>query len=219
MASGSTTTTKRDQGRTGMGWVPAERRAIVATLQETDPDATTLCGGWTARHVLAHLVQREQKPFTRIADQLSKAPPGEERFQSRMVARAGTQEGYLALMGRFLRGPHIWSPVAWAPETFNLLEFVVHHEDIRRGGPEPAEPRTLPKGQDKSVWRRVSPVARLYFRRSPVPVSLATSDGRARVVKGGPDGVTLTGDPVEIALYLGGRREAARVALTGSTAA
>ena len=39
--------------------------------------------------------------------------------------------------------------------------------------------------------------------------------GQVRVAKAG-DGVTLTGEPVELALWISGRRDAAHVAVTGS---
>ena len=45
--------------------------------------------------------------------------------------------------------------------------------------------------------------------------AVATPDGRTRVAKAG-DGVTLTGEPVELALWISGRRGPARVAVTGS---
>src|SRR5690606_3490565 len=46
-----------------MPWMEDERAALVATARDTDPDAPTLCEGWTARHLLAHLVEREHQPW------------------------------------------------------------------------------------------------------------------------------------------------------------
>jgi uncharacterized protein (TIGR03085 family) len=196
-----------------MSWVSDEKAALVATLRGADPQAPTLDEGWDVRRLLAHLVQREQGPVASVVDAVSRRPPGEEPGLSRLVDGASTPEGYAALVGRFEAGPPRWSPMSWAGEKLNLGEYVIHHEDIRRAGPVPAEPRTLPEGQQQAVWRQLTLFA-LTLRSAPVGVRLATPTGTTRVAKKG-DGVTLTGEPVELALYLSGRRPPARVAVTG----
>ena len=197
-----------------MSWVDDEKAALVATLRSTDPSASTLDEGWDVRRLLAHLVQREHDLFSGITDAVARKPPGQEPGLTRLVEGASTPQGYVSLVDRFAAGPPRWSPFSWAGEKINLVEYVVHHEDIRRGGPDPASPRTLPAGLQRTIWQQLGLFA-LTFRSSPVGVRLATPTGSSRVAKKG-DGVTLTGEPVELALYVSGRRPPAQVALTGS---
>jgi hypothetical protein len=58
-------------------------------------------------------------------------------------------------------------------------------------------------------------MARLKFRRSPAGVTLARPSGQTAVVRSGNPAVTVTGEPLELALWVGGRRPAADVQLSG----
>lgn len=198
-----------------MKWVPAERHALVETLHDTDPTADTLCAGWDVRRLLAHLVVRDQQLVAAIRDARAKEPPGQESELSRLVEPTSTAQGYRALVERFAAGPPRWSPMSWAGEQVNLMEYVIHHEDIRRAAPGGGEPRTLAPAMQEAIWRSVGFISRLVYRKAPVPVSLATPDGNVSVAKKGAGGVTVTGEPVELALYASGRRDQARVEVTG----
>ena len=197
-----------------MGYVTEEKQALIATLRDADPNADTLCTGWTTRRLLAHLVQREQSQLHQLSDVIARKPPGEEPGLTRLVAAATTPAGYQELVSRFQAGPARWTPMSWAAEQLNLYEYVVHHEDIRRGGTVPSEPRSLPEGEARALWKQVQQLARFAYRRAPVGVLLVIPAGFTRVAKKGA-GVTLTGDPVELALYGSGRRNAAHVEVTG----
>ena len=70
----------------------------------------------------------------------------------------------------------------WAAETLNFTEYVIHHEDLRRGGETPAEPRLLPEKEQSSIWKRLRSITRFVYRRSPVGVALATPDGDVQMV-------------------------------------
>jgi uncharacterized protein (TIGR03085 family) len=201
-----------------MGYVTEEKQALVATLRDADPDADTLCTDWTTRRLLAHLVQREQNQVHQISDVIAKKPPGEEPRLTGLVEGATTPTGYQDLISRFETGPARWTPMSWAAEQLNLFEYVIHHEDIRRGGTEPVEPRVLPDGQEAALWKQLRTLGRFIYRKAPVGVVLATPAGLSQVVKKG-GGVTLTGDPVELALYGSGRRDAAHVEVTGTQGA
>ena len=201
-----------------MPWVEAEKESLVATFRSTDPDSATLCQGWTVRHLLAHLVQRDQDIVGLIGDRLNRRAPGHEKYLSRLVDGARSPVGYEALLSRFLQGPPRWSATRWAAEPLSFLEFVIHHEDVRRGGPVPREPRALPAEETSAIWRRISRLAWLTYRRAPAGVALAVPDGSRLVAKKGA-GVVLTGGPVELLLYLSGRREAAHVDLSGDSEA
>jgi uncharacterized protein (TIGR03085 family) len=206
-----------------MGWARTEKNALVDTLRRAAPEAGTLCEGWSTRRLLAHLVLRAQDQLAAVGDAVRRAEPGQEKYLGRLADGAQTPEGYAGLVDRFVAGPPRWSPLSWATEQVNLIEYVVHHEDVRRGGPRPAEPRALPPAQDRALWKQLPLMARLRFRRSPVPVVLARPEGAtSRVGKGTEqqeEPVVLTGKPVELALYVTGRRGAARVQVSGPPAA
>jgi len=198
-----------------MSWVAEEQDALVQTLRSANPDASTLCDGWDVRRLVAHLVQREQDAVAALKDSVARKPPGQEPGLTKLAERARSPYGYARLIDRFAAGAPAWSPFSWAADKINFVEYVIHHEDVRRGGPDPLEPRTLPAAEQDAVWQQLGMFARLGLRKSPVGVRLATPDGKTRVVKAG-DGVTLTGEPVELALWVSGRRAPARVAVTGS---
>jgi len=197
-----------------MGWASTEKTALVDTLRRSDPGAPTLCAGWDVRRLLAHLVQREQDLPGGVVDTVRGAEPGQEPRLGRLVQGAGTPEGYAALVDRFVSGAPRWSPFSWASDQVNLVEYVIHHEDVRRGQAGTA-PRDVPLSQARQVWRQVPLLARLRFRRAPVGVVLALPGGERKVVRAGDDPVVLTGEPVELALYTSGRRTAAQVEVSG----
>ena len=77
-----------------MPWIDAEKPALVETLRHADPEAPTLCEGWTTRHLLAHLVQREQDQLANLGDMIVRRPPGQEKYLGRLVEEARSPEGY-----------------------------------------------------------------------------------------------------------------------------
>jgi len=199
-----------------MPWVQVERRSLATTFATIDPEQSTLCAGWTVRHLLAHLVQRESQPLGRLADVLSRRGPGHEKHLGELVDRARTPAGYDALLARFAAGPARWSPMGWADDAVNFLEYAIHHEDVRRGGGQPLAARQLPSGEQDAIWSRLRLLSRLGYRRAPVGVTLARPSGARQRVREGEDGVVLTGDPLELLLCTSGRRRAAHVELTGT---
>ena len=102
-----------------MTWVEGERRSFAADFRAADPNAATLCAGWTTRHLCAHLVQREHAMLRNVWDQVTTKVPGEERFMRRLVDDAGTPDGYAALVDTFAAGPSptlVDGPVRRGPE-------------------------------------------------------------------------------------------------------
>ena len=199
-----------------MNWVDIERAALAAAFRSYGPDAATLCTGWTTRHLLGHLVQREHDPFANIADQLSHPSPGEEKRLGRLVAGTRIGNGFDTLIHRFEAGPPRWSPMNWAGVQLNLLEFVIHHEDIRRGDPDQPQPRELSTEENRVIFERLVFPARLSFRRAPVGVVLVSSQGDRKAVTKGTRHIELHGAPIELALHVSGRQRAAIVELVGA---
>ncbi len=199
-----------------MTWVEAERHSFAFDFRAADPDAPTLCAGWSVRHLCAHLVQREHSMLHNVWDQTTTRTPGDERYMRRLVDAAGTPDGYAALVQRFETGPSRHSLMGRFDEALNLVEYVVHHEDLRRGsGPVP--PRQLPPTELDEIWRRARLILKRAYRKAPVGVELAPDSGPVMPVRKGPTAVTLGGSRIDLLLHAFGRRGAADVRVDGSS--
>jgi uncharacterized protein (TIGR03085 family) len=203
-----------------------ERRALAETLRRTDPDAPTLSGEWTAAQLAAHIVLRERS----AVELLGRLPnKGLQQIAQREIDNLVAKQPYQQIVAAVDSGPS-WRdarlplPIApiWAlppvREKANLLEYLVHHEDVRRARPGWTA-RDLPAELVAEVWRRLPISIRLTMRRVPVGVALAWP-GRGEVLtpraKRQAAKVTVTGDPIELLLFAFGRRTVADVKLDGS---
>ncbi|MER1995727.1 MAG: TIGR03085 family metal-binding protein [Arthrobacter sp.] len=197
-----------------MAWMETEREAMVRTLHATDPQAPTLCEGWNVSRLLAHLIMREERPWRMIGDGIRRDKPGREHSLNALVEQAGTESGYRSLVDRFAAGAQGFTPMRWGGDAVNLLEFFVHHEDIRRGTGD-AGARELPEGEERELRRRLPLMARMGYLRSPVGVVLQLPGGEQAKVRRGEPAVTITGPVAELALHAMGRQAAARVEVSG----
>jgi uncharacterized protein (TIGR03085 family) len=97
----------------------------------------------------------------------------------------------------------------------NLVEYFVHHEDVRRAV-DGWSPRTGLGDLDDLLWERQGRATRFLVRRlSDVDLTLARPDGDEKHIGGGAVSATLTGEPCELVLFLVGRRDHAVVEVTG----
>jgi uncharacterized protein (TIGR03085 family) len=190
-----------------------ERAALSDTLSGTDPQRPTLCGGWTTRDLLAHLLVRERQPWA-AAGIVVPALAG--LTDAAMRSYAGTP--WSAMVDEFRSGPPAWSPIRIdrVDEAANGAEFFVHHEDVRRGEPG-WEPRPADEARDTALWALVTRTGRLLYRRSRVGLVVRRPSGEQAVIRTGPGLVTVEGEPGEILLH-GFGRDAARVELHGEPA-
>jgi uncharacterized protein (TIGR03085 family) len=107
-------------------------------------------------------------------------------------------------------------------ERANLVEYFVHHEDVRRAA-DGWEPRSVKDGLADTLWQRLR-MSRILFRRAPVGVELVRDDLAAgpgqhpvrMTAKAKTPVVTLTGHPAELLMWALGRAKAAQVRLDGS---
>ncbi|TQM31587.1 uncharacterized protein (TIGR03085 family) [Nocardia bhagyanarayanae] len=177
-----------------------ERQALVVAMSEAGPDAPTLCGAWTVRDLAAHLIVRERRPDAAPGILLKPFAGYLESVQERVACKP-----FPELLELVRTGPPWWSPLKPVDAMVNLSEMFVHHEDVRRAGPDWA-PRELAESDEAKLWGVASKVGKMAYRKSPVPVVLATPDGRRAEVKSA-DGaaVTLTGKPSELVLHAFGR--------------
>ncbi|WP_020521260.1 TIGR03085 family metal-binding protein [Catelliglobosispora koreensis] len=179
-----------------------ERLALADLMAKTGPDAPTLCGGWTVRDLLAHLILRERRPDAALGILVKRFAGRTEQVQRQLAAR-----DFAAQLSE-LRQPPWWNPLTRPPfdELVNLTEMFVHFEDVRRASPT-WTPRQLSAEIQKALWKMVQRRARLALRRLSYRVRIAAPGfGVVFAGKLGPDAVTVTGDPAELLIFLFGRQ-------------
>jgi uncharacterized protein (TIGR03085 family) len=203
-----------------------ERRALCALLDETGPDAPTLCEGWTTLDLAAHLVLREHRRVAGMGVLGGPLARYTARVQSKMTGRVP----YARLVQIVRAGPPRFSVFALpgVDERANLAEYFVHHEDVRRAAPG-WEPRELPPELTEQLWQRLR-ATRVILRQVPVGVEFARNDvdagngdgaaGEPRqlriTIRNGTPVVTVVGNPAELTLWAFGRTTAAQVRLDGA---
>ncbi|HSV40948.1 MAG TPA: TIGR03085 family metal-binding protein [Nocardioidaceae bacterium] len=191
----------------------AERTALCDLALELGPAAPTLCGGWDVKDLIAHLVLRDGS-----LSAVGIVVPPLSGLTDRGMARLERNNDFETLVKRLRKGPPVHSPFRLKPvdRLLNAMEYFVHHEDILRAQPE-WKPRGLsPRIQD-ALWRGVKSAGRGLARNAKVGISMTRQDTNETVVlKGGERSVMVTGMPEELALFIYGRQDQARVELIGS---
>jgi uncharacterized protein (TIGR03085 family) len=207
-----------------MRYARDERIALCAALDEAGPGEPTLCEGWTTLDLAAHLVLRERRPDAGLG-MLGGPLAGHTRSVQRKLAE---RTPYPRLVQMIRSGPPRLSlfGLPGADERANVVEYFVHHEDVRRACPG-WEPRKIGQGLSEVLWRRLG-MARFILRKAPVGVEFARDDQPEPATRGGPrirmtakartPVVTVTGTPAELTMWALGRTAAARVRLDGSEA-
>lgn len=185
-----------------------ERGTICDLLLEYGADAPTLCEGWLAVDLAAHLVVRERRPdsgpglvWPRLADYTEKV----RRTERDRVP-------FEKLVETVRRGP----PLLLRPfdGPMNTVEFFIHVEDLRRAR-DGWEPRALSPELADALWARVGPGG--MAKKVPATI-LIVSPGRDAKEAGSGPRLTLAGDPGELTMFGAGRQAAARVEISGDEA-
>ncbi len=222
-----------------MTYARDERVALCALLDEVGPGAPTLCEGWRTADLAAHLVLRERRPDAGLGMLGGPLARYTRRVQQGLTGRMP----YPQLVQAVRTGPPRMSVfgLPGVDERANLVEFFVHHEDVRRARSD-WQPRDLDPGLSEALWKGLR-MARFILRRAPVGVEFARQEppGAAGAASGaggagGAGGastapspvritakaaapvVTVTGAPAELTMWALGRTSAARVRLDGSEA-
>ena len=193
-----------------------ERQQLCDLLDDLGPLAPTLLEPWTTHDLAAHLVLREHD--------LVAAPglvvPG---AWSRLAERrrlALKETGFTDLVAIVRSGPPPgFFRIGWVRRVPNLNEFFVHHEDVRRANG--LGPRTNPPAEDAALFRNVNRARWFLSRRlrgAGLDLAWAGTDKVISARQGQPT-ARLRGLPGELLLFLFGRRDAADVEITGSSAA
>jgi uncharacterized protein (TIGR03085 family) len=200
-----------------------ERAALCDLFAELGPDQPTLCAGWQTADLAAHLVLREHRPDAGAGVMGGPLAGYTSRVQSGLIRRTP----YPQLLDQIRSGPPRLSVfgLPGADERLNLVEYFVHHEDVRRGQPD-WTPRQLSADLSDQLWSRLG-MARLMLRKAPVGVELVRDDSPARpgldqprvriTAKARTPVVTVTGDPAELTMWTMGRTTAAGVRMDGNS--
>ncbi len=181
-----------------------ERAALCNSALEAGEGAPTLCGFWTVKDLVIHLLVRERDPLAAPGIVI----PQLEKLANRSARRMADQD-FTTLVERVRSGPPRWSPMALPPvdRTLNTLEYFVHHEDIRRARPG-WEPRELTDRERRILFKGASVAGKGLVRPVGVPVEIHWTDGereRSAVLRKGDDPVVVSGEPAELTMFLFGR--------------
>lgn len=191
----------------------AERTALCDLAEEVGPGAPTLCGGWDVEDLVAHLVLRDGS-----LSAVGIVVPPLSGLADRGMARLTRGTDFADLVRRLRKGPPMHSPfrLKAVDRLLNTMEYFVHHEDIRRAQPD-WQPRDLGPGIQDALWRGIRMSGRGLVRNAKVGVVASRSDKPdLMTLKRGAPGVTVHGLPAEVALFVYGRKDRARVELRGA---
>lgn len=190
-----------------------ERLALATALEESGPDAPTLCAGWQTRDLAAHVVVREHR-LDAGAGMLGGPLAG---YTARVQRGYLDRFSYPQLIATLRSGPPPLSPFRFpgADKAANTVEYFVHHEDVRRAADGWTE-RELPPGLSDELWKRLK-TARLFLRGAPTGIVLERADATAPAIiaKHAAGSVTVAGTPAELTMWSMGRVGAAKVTFDG----
>lgn len=183
-----------------------ERQRLCDQLEQSGPDAPTLCDGWTTRELAAHIVVREGRPDAALGILGGPLAAWTERVQN-----GAASEPYEKLIRLIRNGPPIWSAfrLPLVDGQTNTVEFFVHLEDILRMQPD-WEPRELDPELTEYLWERLSSTGKTLFGKAKVGVVARRTDvpdAEDVKLKGGKQTVTIIGHPAELTLLAFGRPE------------
>lgn len=192
-----------------------ERAAICDSFERYGPDAPTLCEGWNTRDLLAHMLLRERRP-----DASAGLVVPFLRHHLEQVTESFKAQPWNTMVKTFRDGPPLLSvsAIPVVGDKFNLAEFFIHHEDIRRAQSEWAPRESTPE-LDDALWNPLKVMGRWLFRMSPIGVTLRCAGRNDIVAKRGEPNVILVGLPGEIAIHAFGRPlDKVRVVVQGDAA-
>lgn len=188
----------------------SERRELCELMRTLGPDAPTLCPGWTAHHLAAHLVMRESDLVGALGIMCPWLGADRSHMDSLMAGMS-----FDDLVDRLAAGPSALSPMRLSvlDQKLNSAEFFVHHEDLRRGGSYPVGPRILPQDTDEALWSTALSISKLRLRRAKAGIVFhridkGTPTDEMAAVSTGRSIVTVTAEPGELLLWLFGRDSA-----------
>lgn len=189
-----------------MTFADTERKKLAQLFAEVGPDAPTLCEGWAARDLAAHLYVRENDPLSAAGMMVG---PLEGRLDNAMEKQKSRD--YAELVRDWSAGPAKLNPMRLMDPLVNGIEHFVHHEDLRRGDGV-ARPREFDAETTEMLLGRLKQMAPMLLRGSDKPVILTPTGGvpivvgdKRGVAERGDDVVRVSGAPGELLLWAFGR--------------
>ena len=183
--------------------VHGERNTLADILLAAGPDAPTLCEGWAVRDLAAHLVIREHRPDAAAGIVI----PPLAGWTSKVQAKEASLP-FEEVVASFRQGPPRWSPfsIPAVDSAANIVEFVVHAEDVRRAQPEWA-PRHVDAELNEVLWARIASMSRLLLHGLAMGVTVRRTDldAPSATIKTGAPVLTLAGSPLDLILLMHGR--------------
>ena len=188
-----------------------ERQQFADDLVAAGPDAPTLCEGWTARDLAAHVVIRERRLDAAAGILVGALSNHTEKVQTKTAAGDWDE-----LVDQVRNGPPKWSPtrIDKVDRAVNTIEFFVHTEDVRRAAPEWA-PRDLAADLEDDLASALRRAAKMLTKSAPCGVTLAPEGREPIVAHAGEPMVTVSGPIGELVLFVYGRQDHARVEFVG----
>ena len=181
-----------------------EREELADLFSQLGPRQPTLCAGWTTADLAAHLVLRER----RLDATLGILGGPLANWNNSLIVKSAPR--FTENIEKLKAGAPYWSAFRWFDARANSFEMLIHHEDVRRAQPDWVA-RNL-SVIDGELWQLLQRSSRFLMRRLAVPLNLRTPDGRSI---NSSEGVKVTGEPLELLLYLAGRVGVARVDIAG----
>jgi uncharacterized protein (TIGR03085 family) len=189
-----------------------ERHALADALAATGPGRPTLCDGWDTALLAAHVVIRDRRPDALPGVMIPAFAGHTDKLQRATVA----DNTYDELVAKVRSGPRL-SPTRLpvVDDLVNFAEFAIHTEDVLRAQAG-WQPRQLSPAEHEGLVSRLRVLRTIGSRRAGVPLVFVTPAGTRLGPRGdAANAVTLTGEPLDLLLYMSGRRDAAHVELTG----
>jgi uncharacterized protein (TIGR03085 family) len=198
-----------DYDRVVTDYSRVERLALCDLFDELGPDQPTLCEGWDTFDLAVHLYVRESDPMAGPGIMISALADTTEKRMERAKAKLG----FAGVVNKVRSGPPRASiyGLPLIGHQLNTTEYLVHHEDVRRAQPDWA-PRQLPRPVQDELWTG----AALFGRRAAGRrgLVLRRSDVAGVERRFGAGGRTVEGEPMELLLWLSGRRDVAQVTVS-----
>lgn len=215
------------------------RNDLVTVLERVGPGLPTLCEGWNTEHMLAHLILRETRPDVAAGVILPPLSRRTEAKTEELAEELSNGQAFSRGVTDFESARPLTRRNASVDENVNYLEYIVHREDILRGSAQAVEMnsgRAADEEEQAKIWAALVKRAPMMSKDYPDGLTLVGTDaqgaprygtsvvrksaessrvsGLVQKVVRSPrtgDAVVLTGEPLELLMYLFGRRDAANV--------
>lgn len=218
------------------------RNQLVSVLLKTGPGKPTLCEGWNTEHMVAHLVLRETRPDIAAGVVIPPLASRTDRKTEELAGQLTDGRSYMEAVEKFGSANAPQRKNETVDYGMNFAEYVIHREDVLRGSPDSTEmngAESRIEGENERIWKTIGSQGKMFAKDYPDGLTVVGTDDDGepaygtktlrepsassrisglvqKVVKAPSTGehVTITGTPLEILLYLFGRREAANVRIS-----